>query len=131
MCDSAALNSQAQCCSLQGGHGATAVKCGGTGALQKVRVIHLSRDTLFWFDVHASRPGVLCSSAAAEGRVPQPLMPNWVAPQRNVVYSEGQDRAGMQVQAPEQDNILAVVHEQELLQRVKAWNTVHHPLVLT
>lgn len=131
MCSSVAINSQAQCCSLQGGLGATAVKCGGTGALQKVRVIHLSRDTLFWFDVDAGKPGVLCTSAAAEGRVPQPLMPKWVAPQRNAVYSQDQDRAGMQLQAPQQDNTLSVAHEQELLQRVKAWNTVHHPLVLT
>ena len=116
---------------LQGGHGATAVKCGGTGALQKVRVIHLSRDTLFWFDVHASRPGVLCTSAAAEARVSQPLVPKRVVPQRDVVLNQGQGRAGMQAQAPQQMDGLSLAHEQDLLQRVKAWNTVHHPLALT
>ena len=58
-------------------------------------------------------------------------MPKWVAPQRDVVLSVGQDRAGMQAQAPEQADGLSVAHEQELLQRVKAWNTVHHPLALT
>ena len=96
-----------------------------------MRVIHLSRDTLFWFDVHASKPGVLCTSAAAEGRVPQPLMPKRVAQQRDAVYGNGQGRAGMQAQAPEQVDGLSVAHEHELLQRVKAWNTVHHPLALT
>lgn len=115
---------------LQGGHGATAVKCGGTGALQSVRVIHLSRDTLFWFDVHASKPGVLGTTAAAEGTVSQPLMPKQAAPQRHAVYCQGQDAGGTQAQAPEKVEGCSIAHEQELLQRVKAWNTVHHPLAV-
>lgn len=41
----------------QGGAGATAVRCSGTGILQGVRVIHLSRDTFFWFEVHSGRQG--------------------------------------------------------------------------
>lgn len=115
---------------LQGGHGATAVKCGGTGALQSVRVIHLSRDTLFWFDVHANKPGVLGTTAAADGRVPQPLMLKQAAPQRHAVHCEGQDAAGTQAQAPDKVDGCSIAHEQVLLQRVKAWNTVHHPLAL-
>ena len=96
-----------------------------------MRVIHLSRDTLFWFDIHASKPGVVCTSVAAESRVSQSLMPKRVAPQRDVFSSEAQDRAGTQAHAPELVDGGSVAHEQELLQRVKAWNTVHHPLALT
>lgn len=95
-----------------------------------MRVIHLSRDTLFWFDVHASKPGVLGTTATAEGKVPQPLVPKQAAPQRHVVCCEGQDAAATQAQAPEKVDGCSIAQEQELLQRVKAWNTVHHPLAL-
>lgn len=123
--------SQVSGCILQGGHGATAVKCGGTGALQRVRVIHLSRDTLFWFDVHAGRPGVLNTKGAADSRMAQPVMSKHEAPQRALEYSGIQGQASKQEQASEQvDGASVDDDEQALLQRVKAWSTVHHPVAL-
>ena len=113
---------------MQGGHGATAVKCGGTGALQRVRVIHLSRDTLFWFDVHASKPGILGTKGAADTRANQPLVTKQEAPQRGVDYCEEQGQDSKQAQAATQIDGNCVDHEEELLQRVKAWSTVHHPV---
>lgn len=116
---------------MQGGHGATAVKCGGTGALQRVRVIRLSRDTLFWFDVHASKPGVLSTETAADSRMAQSAMSKQEAPWRAPKYSHIQGQAGKQEQASEHvDGASLDDDEQALLQRVKAWSTVHHPIVL-
>ncbi|KAL3140655.1 F-box protein skip5 [Trebouxia sp. C0010 RCD-2024] len=116
---------------IRGGHGATAVKCGGTGALQRVRVIRLSRDTLFWFDVHASKPGVLSTETAADSRMAQSAMSKQEAPWRAPKYSHIQGQAGKQEQASEHvDGASLDDDEQALLQRVKAWSTVHHPIVL-
>ena len=47
---------------LQGGKGAVAIRCCGTGSLQQVRVIHLDACPLFWFCV-ASRPASLMEGA--------------------------------------------------------------------
>lgn len=113
---------------MQGGHGATAVKCGGTGALQRVRVIHLSRDTLFWFDVHASKPGVVSTTGAADSRMPQPLALQEAC--QSADYIEEQGPAGKQAQAAEQVGGASADSEQVLLQRVKAWSTVHHPVAM-
>ena len=115
---------------MQGGHGATAVRCGGTGALQRVRVIHLSRDTLFWFHVHAGKPGVLnTSGAAADSRGAQSVMSKQEAALLGAVHNEDQGTAGKHpTSAGERLDGASVEQEQVLLQRVKVWNTVHHPV---
>ena len=55
-------------------------------------------------------------------------MPKQAAAQRHAVYGERQGAAGTQAQAPEKVDGCSIAREQELLQRVKAWNTVHHPV---
>lgn len=49
---------------IEGGGGARAVHCRGTGELRDVRIVQLSRTNLFWFAVDAALPGV---PAAADG----------------------------------------------------------------
>lgn len=117
---------------MQGGHGATAVRCGGSGALQQVRVIHLSKDTLFWFEVHADRPGAVSTATATDSRVFQPLLTKQIAPlTKSVPIFEGQAKADLQTAAVDQHIGGGVEpNEEVLLQRVKAWNTVHHPVAL-
>ena len=118
---------------MQGGHGATAVKCGGSGALQKVRVIHLSKDTLFWFEVHADRPGAISTSKATDSRVLQTLLAKQIAPLTgsSVPVPEGQALAHLQTAPVDQQSNGGIDANEEIMQqRVKAWNTVHHPVVL-
>ena len=117
---------------LQGGTGATAVKCGGTGALQQVRVIHLSRDTLFWFDVHAGKPGCITTSCAdgnsqtslligsdGSAQIDEPTIQ-----QSSVGHSAPPlQNAGS---APEVD----AAHQDVMLQRIKAWSATHHSLTV-
>ncbi|KAK9818818.1 hypothetical protein WJX74_005476 [Apatococcus lobatus] len=47
---------------IRGAQGTRAVRCCGSGTLQGVRTIHLSRDTLFWFQVDSAIPGTQLQS---------------------------------------------------------------------
>lgn len=118
---------------IRGGTGATAVKCGGTGALQSVRVIHLSRDTLFWFDVHADKPGLLGGVIAPNNTATHPVIP----PQTSTKFEEGVAQpvslghtATLSSQNPTASQGACAQNQEDvvLMQRVKAWNATHHPV---
>lgn len=116
---------------IRGGTGATAVKCGGTGALQQVRVIHLSRDTLFWFDVHAGKPGCVTTSSA-DGNSQTSLLTGSVGSAHIDKPTMQQSSVG-QSATPLQNAISApqavdAGHQDVMLQRIKAWNATHHLL---
>ena len=121
---------------MQGGFGATAVNCGGTGALQSVRVIHLSRDTLFWFDVHAGKPGLVNNGASADRILTHCIaQPMPITLEKAVVSQRGHTGPATTVQMEpavafgvtptnaDKDGVLR--------QRVKAWNATWHPVLLT
>ena len=116
---------------LQGGTGATAVKCGGTGALQQVRVIHLSRDTLFWFDVHAGKPGCITTSSADDNSQTSLLTGSSGSAQidkPNMQQSSaGETALPLQNAGPAPEAVDAG-HQDVMLQRVKAWSATHHSL---
>ena len=95
-----------------------------------MRVIHLSRDTLFWFDVHADKPGVISSSTAAVSRVAQPLTSVQTPLQMGSATSfESTAKESDTIGEPPLGESLEA-SDGMLLQRVKAWNTVHHPVPL-
>ena len=112
------------------------MNCGGTGALQSVRVIHLSRDTLFWFDVHAGKPGLVSNGASADRKNIQctaQLMP--IPLEKAVVSQSGQVGTGTSVQ-PEPAIASGATpttadEDGAMRQRVKAWNATWHPVLLT
>ncbi len=121
---------------MQGGFGATAVNCGGTGALQSVRVIHLSRDTLFWFDVHAGKPGLVSNGASADRKITQCIAQSMpVTFEKAIVSQSDQARTATTVQT--EPAIVSGVtptsadEDGAMRQRVKAWNATWHPVLLT
>lgn len=121
---------------IRGGFGATAVNCGGTGALQSVRVIHLSRDTLFWFDVHAAKPGLVCNGASADRILTQCIaQPTPITLDKATVSHSGQVGTATTVQAEPAIASGATPSSADedgaMRQRVKAWNATWHPALLT
>lgn len=111
------------CVTVQGGAGASAVKCSGTGVLQSVRVIHLSRDTYFWFEVHSGKQGAVAhgSPNVAAHSMTQPSAAR---------VSDHQSGTTLPV-LPQKLSVgigdtafpLAV---DSIAQRAKAWNVVRH-----
>ena len=119
---------------LQGGFGATAVKCGGTGALQCVRVIHLSKDTLFWFDVHAGKPGLVNHATPTDSRSAHLLtQPRSDANIEKVVAQQAgqqQQLTHVQAQAASAPEFSSSADEEGvMIRRVKAWEATHHPVL--
>ncbi len=112
------------------------MNCGGTGALQSVRVIHLSRDTLFWFDVHAGKPGLVSNGASADRKLTQCIaQPSPITFEKAIVSHSGQVETATTVQTE-----LAMAsgatptsadEDGAMRRRVKAWNATWHPVLLT
>ncbi len=101
--------------------------------LQSVRVIHLSRDTLFWFDVHAGKPGLISTGVSTDiSRLAQLNMPPQVVSSVDKAGAqpavEGQLVTSQLAAAAE----VGAVEEQHdfMMQRVKAWNATHHPMTV-
>ena len=120
---------------MQGGFGATAVNCGGTGALQSVRVIHLSRDTLFWFDVHAGKPGLVNNGASADRITTQRIaQPTRITLDKAIVSQSGQGGTATTLQTEPAiasgATPASADEDGAMRQRVKAWNATWHPVLL-
>ena len=112
------------------------MNCGGTGALQSVRVIHLSRDTLFWFDVHAGKPGLVSNGASADRILTQCIaQPTPITLEKAVVFQSG--HTGTATTVPTEPAIASGVtptgsdEDGAMRQRIKAWNATWHPVLLT
>lgn len=112
------------------------MKCGGTGALQCVRVIHLSKDTLFWFDVHAGKPGLVNHATPSDSRsahlVTQPVFGAKI--EKVVAQQAGQQQQQQLTHVPAQAGSAPEVsssadEEGVMMRRVKAWEATHHPVL--
>lgn len=108
---------------IRGGAGASAVKCSGTGILQSVRVIHLSRDTYFWFEVHSGKQGHVADQASATASKPV-LCPPFAQ------TSQHQESGATLVQQKHSvvtaENISSIPNADTMVQRAKAWNIARH-----
>ena len=112
------------------------MNCGGTGALQSVRVIHLSRDTLFWFDVHASTPGLVSNGASADRKLTQCIaQPTPTTLEKATVSQSGETGTATIVHTEPAIATGATLTSADeggaMRQRVKAWNAARHPVLLT
>ncbi len=112
------------------------MNCGGTGALQSVRVIHLSRDTLFWFDVHAGKPGLVSNAASADRKLIQCIAQSTpITLEKATVSQSGHTGTATTVQIEPAiasgATPTSADEDGAMRQRVKAWNTTWHPVLLT
>ncbi|KAK9842635.1 hypothetical protein WJX84_009641 [Apatococcus fuscideae] len=85
---------------IRGAQGASAVRCCGSGSLRAVRTIHLSRDTLFWFQVDSAVPGTQPQSTWPSTRTNHPLPftplpPHHVNPASGGEPPQGQTAGGV------------------------------------
>jgi len=96
----------------------------------------LSRDTLFWFDVHAGKPGLVSNGASADRKNTQCIAQSTpVTFEKAIVSQSDQARTATTVQT--EPAIVSGVtptsadEDGAMRQRVKAWNATWHPVLLT